>query len=162
MNGMYVVRKFHKADTMTPAGPAPLNKDPFAREGSRSRALRGFEALIRPPVHSSNVGYRMMMKQGWTEGSGLGSRAPGRIEPIECDAATSSFLGIGCTRYKSIVTDERAELLLRVGYPSGCCWHIWKCTVTLSVDIASMLCAAFCNMMPRLDFFRLNIHGSMS
>ena len=94
MNGTHVVRKFgiHKADTMTPAGPGPLNTDPFAREGSRSRALRGFEALIRPPVHPSTVGTKMMMKQGWTEGSGLGSRAQGRTEPIKCDAATSSLL----------------------------------------------------------------------
>ena len=109
---------------MIPAGLLPLHSDPFAREGSSSRALRGFEALVRPPVQPSNVGYKMMKKQGWTEGSGLGSRAQGRNEPIACDAPISSLLGIGCTRYKSLPTQEKAEQLLRVSCSIGQTWHM--------------------------------------
>ena len=68
VNGCF--RTFSKADTMAPAGPRPLTTDPFAREGSSSRALCGFEALIRPPVQRSNVGYRMLVKQGWSGAQG--------------------------------------------------------------------------------------------
>ncbi|KAL7110938.1 hypothetical protein ACP275_05G057100 [Erythranthe tilingii] len=35
------------------------------------------------PIDSSNIGFRLLKKQGWKEGTGLGVSQQGRLEPIE-------------------------------------------------------------------------------
>ncbi|XP_042023338.1 G patch domain and ankyrin repeat-containing protein 1 homolog [Salvia splendens] len=34
------------------------------------------------PIDSSNIGFQLLKKQGWKEGSGLGVSEQGRLEPI--------------------------------------------------------------------------------
>jgi len=102
-------RVFRKAGSIDPAvyshkdslqlGPAikPRNRLPFK-------------------LHYSNKGYQMLLKQGWEEGKGLGFGAKGRADPYipthQC--GRDARLGLGCMRYKDILTGKGAEDEIRV------------------------------------------------
>ncbi|KAL0040808.1 hypothetical protein WJX79_006079 [Trebouxia sp. C0005] len=62
-------------------------------------------------LHYSNRGYQMLLKQGWEEGKGLGHGAKGRADPHipthQC--GRDAHLGLGCMRYKDILTGKAAE-----------------------------------------------------
>ena len=38
--------------------------------------------LDAPPLDSSNIGNRMLMRMGWETGTGLGSALQGQVEPV--------------------------------------------------------------------------------
>ena len=102
-------RVFRKAGSIDPAlyshtdslhlGPAtnPRNRLPFK-------------------LHYSNVGYQMLLKQGWEEGKGLGHGAKGRADPYipthQC--GRDAHLGLGRLRYRDILTGPGAEAEIRV------------------------------------------------
>ena len=65
-------------------------------------------------LHCSNVGYQMLMKQGWEEGKGLGHGAKGRAEPYVPTQQYGGHLELGCKRYKAILTGKGAEDEIRV------------------------------------------------
>lgn len=48
-------------------------------------------------IDSSNIGFKMMQKLGWT-GGGLGSKKDGRAEPISLDFGQNSRHGLGAKR----------------------------------------------------------------
>ncbi|KAJ1993596.1 hypothetical protein H4R33_000597 [Dimargaris cristalligena] len=43
---------------------------------------------------SNNIGYRLLAKQGWVQGTGLGARRQGRLEPVIVDLK-GDVLGLG-------------------------------------------------------------------
>ncbi|TPX72677.1 hypothetical protein SpCBS45565_g00200 [Spizellomyces sp. 'palustris'] len=49
-------------------------------------------------ISKRNVGYKLMKKLGWSEGSGLGASAQGIAEPIRVDATGDKFVGLGAGR----------------------------------------------------------------
>ncbi len=109
-------RVFRKAGPIDPAlyrhmdslqlGPAtnPRNRLPFK-------------------LHHSNVGYQMLLKQGWEEGKGLGHGAKGRADPYVPTHQYGGHLGLGCKRYKAILTGKGAEDEIRVCAPAARILH---------------------------------------
>ena len=47
-------------------------------------------AVVIPP---SNIGFQLLVKAGWSEGSGLGARRQGRLEPVQPAATRGRGLG---------------------------------------------------------------------
>ncbi|MCL7039948.1 hypothetical protein MKW94_026317, partial [Papaver nudicaule] len=43
----------------------------------------GFDAHGSTSIHSSNIGFQLLKKCGWKEGTGLGVSEQGMLEPIE-------------------------------------------------------------------------------
>lgn len=58
----------------------------------------------------------MILKQGWEEGKGLGHGAKGRAEPYipPHQSGEDAHLGLGCLRYKDILTGKGAEQEIKV------------------------------------------------
>ncbi|ORX57809.1 G-patch-domain-containing protein [Piromyces finnis] len=61
------------------------------------------------PISSSNIGYKLLQKMGWSEGKGLGPELQGRIDPIRIDIK-EDFWGLGkdeeMERYNQLVTSK--------------------------------------------------------
>ncbi|DBA74125.1 TPA: hypothetical protein ACH3X1_010930 [Trebouxia sp. C0004] len=75
-------------------------------------------------LHYSNVGYQLILKQGWEEGKGLGHGEKGRADPyiLTHQCGRDARLGLGCMRYKDILTGKGAEDEIRdaiIGLCSG-------------------------------------------
>ncbi len=72
-------------------------------------------------LHYSNVGYQMLLKKGWEEGKGLGHGAKGRADPYipTHQYGGDAHLGLGCKRYKAILTGKGAEDEIRVCAPAA-------------------------------------------
>ncbi|EYU30248.1 hypothetical protein MIMGU_mgv1a019067mg [Erythranthe guttata] len=51
--------------------------------GVMSTAPPSMASSASIPIDSSNIGFRLLKKQGWKEGTGLGVSQQGRLEPIE-------------------------------------------------------------------------------
>ncbi len=58
----------------------------------------------------------MILKKGWEEGKGLGIGAKGRAEPFipPHQSGEDAHLGLGCLRYKNILTGMGAEHEIKV------------------------------------------------
>ena len=126
-------RTFRKAGTIDPAvyshkdslelGPAvdPRRRLPFK-------------------LHYSNIGYQMLLKQGWQEGKGLGCGATGRVDPYipthQC--GKDAHLGLGCMRYRDILTGKGAEDEIRVCFCP---------LLTSSIAFAQQPCSSVCLYM---------------
>lgn len=54
------------------------------------------------PIHSSNIGYQLLQKHGWKEGTGLGASEQGRLDPIEA-IGNQSKRGLGADQPKAAV-----------------------------------------------------------
>ncbi|KAM7463245.1 hypothetical protein LguiA_031366 [Lonicera macranthoides] len=61
------------------------------------------------PIDSSNIGFKMLKKHGWKEGTGLGVSEQGRLEPIQAYLKKNKR-GLGADRVKK-KTPELAEKL---------------------------------------------------
>jgi len=61
------------------------------------------------PISSSNIGYKLLQKMGWTEGKGLGPELQGRVDPIRIDIK-EDFWGLGkdeeMKNYDQMVTSK--------------------------------------------------------
>jgi len=100
----------------------------FRKAGSIDPALFSPEdsPQLDPPVnprrrlpfklHCSNRGYQMILKKGWEEGKGLGVGAKGRAEPFipPHQSGEDAHLGLGCLRYKDLLTGKGAEHEIKV------------------------------------------------
>ncbi|KAK7390764.1 hypothetical protein VNO78_18827 [Psophocarpus tetragonolobus] len=50
-------------------------------------------------INSSNIGFQLLKKQGWKEGTGLGISEQGRLEPVETHVKTNKR-GLGADKVK--------------------------------------------------------------
>lgn len=66
-------------------GPAPPPPAPTITAG------------LAPGMDESNVGNKMLSKMGWTEGSGLGLKGEGRVDPVQA-AIYARGGGLGATK----------------------------------------------------------------
>ncbi|XP_042906738.1 SURP and G-patch domain-containing protein 1 isoform X1 [Parasteatoda tepidariorum] len=57
-------------------------------------------------ITSDNIGYKMLQKLGWTEGSGLGADGGGIVEPVNKGAAPVENAGLGQSRPDDIKSDD--------------------------------------------------------
>jgi len=61
------------------------------------------------PISSSNIGYKLLQKMGWTEGKGLGPELQGRVDPIRIEIK-EDFWGLGkneeMKNYDQMVTSK--------------------------------------------------------
>lgn len=48
-------------------------------------------------IEETNIGSKLLAGMGWTNGSGLGSSTPGRVDPVQAKAFASGA-GIGASR----------------------------------------------------------------
>jgi ATP-dependent Clp protease ATP-binding subunit ClpB len=81
-----------RAESLT-AAAAPIGPAPRAALAESARA-RLRSASAAPPVASSNVGFRLLTKAGWKEGTGLGAKAQGPLEPVAAFQKTNRA-GVG-------------------------------------------------------------------
>ncbi|XP_076910367.1 uncharacterized protein LOC143567983 [Bidens hawaiensis] len=44
---------------------------------------QGGSSTASTPIASSNIGFQLLKKQGWKEGTGLGVSQQGRLEPVQ-------------------------------------------------------------------------------
>lgn len=72
-----------------PAGPAPRGEQEVAIQPpaatwvqQEQQGRRAPQEGVRYGIARSNVGFQLLKKAGWTEGSGLGAKEQGRAEPI--------------------------------------------------------------------------------
>ncbi len=69
----------HRDDTSAAAAAPPgIGPAPAETARSRARAAAGAPACIA----RSNVGFQLLEKAGWREGTGLGAKAQGPLEPV--------------------------------------------------------------------------------
>ncbi|GAB2233572.1 hypothetical protein Droror1_Dr00002798 [Drosera rotundifolia] len=55
------------------------------------------------PIDSSNIGFQLLKKHGWKEGTGLGASEQGRLEPVEAYVKKNKHgLGVDKGKKKSI------------------------------------------------------------
>jgi len=61
------------------------------------------------PISSSNIGYKLLQKMGWSEGKGLGPQLQGRVDPIRIDIK-EDFWGVGkdeeMNNYYELITSK--------------------------------------------------------
>jgi len=69
------------------------------------------------PISSSNIGYKLLQKMGWTEGKGLGPELQGRVDPIRIEIK-EDFWGVGkeeeMKRYSKIVTSKHKATQMEI------------------------------------------------
>jgi len=104
-------------------------------------------------LHYSNKGYQMLLKKGWEEGKGLGHGAKGRADPYipthQC--GRDDHLGLGCMRYRDILTGKGAEDEIRVCASAA---HPVNLSIAvLSVCKQACLCLCSCPGMCMPGFF---------
>ncbi|KAH6773964.1 D111/G-patch domain-containing protein [Perilla frutescens var. hirtella] len=64
----------------------------------------GSSAFI--PIDSSNIGFKLLKKQGWKEGTGLGVYEQGRLEPIET-IVKKNKRGLGAEKAKKAIEQSK-------------------------------------------------------
>ena len=114
-------------------------------------------------LHCSNIGYQMLLKQGWQEGKGLGCGAKGRVDPYipthQC--GKDAHLGLGCMRYTDILTGKGAEDEIRVcshALVTSFMLHLCKATLLVSVLVhafARLAMVLLCIYLPALMCFHV-------
>lgn len=62
------------------------------------RADLGFSAAT--PIASSNIGFQLLKKHGWKEGTGLGISEQGRLEPVQAYLKKNKW-GLGADKDKN-------------------------------------------------------------
>ncbi|PKU84023.1 G patch domain and ankyrin repeat-containing protein 1 homolog [Dendrobium catenatum] len=60
------------------------------------------------PLDSSNIGFQLLRKSGWKEGTGLGASEQGRLEPIQTQIKKNKC-GIGAQMKKKSSTEHVAD-----------------------------------------------------
>ncbi|KAI0488182.1 hypothetical protein KFK09_028009 [Dendrobium nobile] len=60
------------------------------------------------PLDSSNIGFQLLRKSGWKEGTGLGASEQGRLEPIQTQIKKNKC-GIGAQMKKKSSTDHVSD-----------------------------------------------------
>ncbi|KAH6790619.1 D111/G-patch domain-containing protein [Perilla frutescens var. frutescens] len=58
------------------------------------------------PIDSSNIGFKLLKKQGWKEGTGLGVYEQGRLEPIET-IVKKNKRGLGAEKAKKAIEQSK-------------------------------------------------------
>lgn len=82
-----------------------------SRELSRTPSVSAVEGERPPPIAEHNVGWQLLMKQGWQPGTMLGSgddEGSGLVEPIEVQA-TAHRAGIGMPQSVTLSLQESTE-----------------------------------------------------
>lgn len=54
-----------------------------SRNDSRASSWNSTSTSSSAPIDSSNIGFQLLKKHGWKEGTGLGVSEQGRLEPVE-------------------------------------------------------------------------------
>lgn len=80
--------------TSAPPTPTSRLRTPRTRAPSPDRQDGSDSPIIEKSIPVSNVGHRLLAKQGWTPGTGLGADQNGRAEPIVAKASVNRA-GIG-------------------------------------------------------------------
>ncbi|KAH7865954.1 hypothetical protein Vadar_013568 [Vaccinium darrowii] len=62
------------------------------------------------PIDSSNIGFQLLKKHGWKEGTGLGISEQGRLEPVEA-FLNKNKRGLGAEKMQKPQRSENAQLL---------------------------------------------------
>ncbi|GIY98242.1 SURP and G-patch domain-containing protein 1 [Caerostris extrusa] len=57
-------------------------------------------------ITSSNIGYQMLQKLGWSEGQGLGANGGGIVNPVNKGAVSVENAGLGQVRPDDIKSDD--------------------------------------------------------
>ncbi|CAI8601700.1 unnamed protein product [Vicia faba] len=61
-------------------------------------------------INSSNIGFQLLKKQGWKEGTGLGISEQGRLEPVETHVKNNKRgLGADKVKKKIVKPDHGAD-----------------------------------------------------
>ncbi|XP_073273989.1 uncharacterized protein [Primulina huaijiensis] len=60
------------------------------------------------PIDSSNIGFRLLKKHGWKEGTGLGISEQGRLEPIQAYVKKNK-LGLGADKPKKAAVQSKSH-----------------------------------------------------
>ncbi|XP_047976766.1 G patch domain-containing protein 11 [Salvia hispanica] len=60
------------------------------------------------PIDSSNIGFQLLKKQGWKEGTGLGVSEQGRLEPI-ATAVKKNKRGVGAEEAKVQIKKSKVK-----------------------------------------------------
>lgn len=67
----------------------------MAKCGSEADKAKAADIDASKRIDSSNKGYALLAKMGWTEGQGLGASAGGMIDPVSGGEVKENHLGIG-------------------------------------------------------------------
>ena len=78
----------------------------------------------------------MLLKQGWEEGKGLRHGAKGRADPYVPTQQYGGHLGLGCKRYKAILTGKGAEDEIRVCAPAA----LIMCPLLFCLSVSKHVC----------------------
>lgn len=94
-----------------------LPKDEQEKFMEKFRALRegrepNLEDYQKYKIQQNNIGFQMLQKQGWSQGSGLGAAAQGITAPIN-KGATSLGGGVGATTPSEVSKDDDIFSLYR-------------------------------------------------
>lgn len=79
-----------------------LEKVKAVKEGREA----DFSDYAKYKIGEDNVGYKMLMKAGWQEGSGLGSKGEGITAPINKGKTTFDHGGIGTEKVAEVKKDD--------------------------------------------------------
>eukprot|EP00124_Ichthyophonus_hoferi_P001213 Ihof_evm6s58 gene=Ihof_evmTU6s58 len=75
------------------------------------------QSSVDTPIAKTNVGYKLLEKMGWKEGTGLGRNGTGRVDPIRHDDQLG-FMGLGKWQldmdYAEVALAERRKLEVEV------------------------------------------------
>jgi len=88
----------------------------------------------------------MLLKKGWEEGKGLGHGAKGRADPYipTHQRGADAHLGLGCLRYKAILTGKGAEDEMRVCAPAALILHPLLFCLSVSTHVRLYVTVPVC------------------
>lgn len=79
---------------------------------SNNGAGLGFDvdsgSSVATPIASSNIGFQLLKKHGWKEGTGLGVSEQGRLEPVEA-CLKNNKRGLGAEKLKKTPRPEKLD-----------------------------------------------------
>jgi hypothetical protein len=65
-------------------------------------------ADVRKAIRSTNKGFKMLSKMGWSEGEGLGKEEQGRVEPVTADQRAER-VGLGMAGQTAVRADPKMK-----------------------------------------------------
>nr|GMD13294.1 G patch domain and ankyrin repeat-containing protein 1 homolog [Ipomoea batatas] len=79
-----------------------------AMDDHYSRSSSSMAASTSIPINSSNIGFQLLKKHGWKEGTGLGIAEQGRLEPVE-GCVKRNKRGLGADKGKKASEHTKSE-----------------------------------------------------
>ncbi|EPS67546.1 hypothetical protein M569_07231, partial [Genlisea aurea] len=69
------------------------------------------------PIDSSNIGFKLLQKHGWREGTGLGVSEQGRLEPVEAFIKKNKR-GLGADEPRKVMKQQQHSVDSKVRHHS--------------------------------------------